>query len=166
MMAWMGSSIYCLPLHVLSLKKNRRIPLFTGNFFPDLQYLSVLRTEKGKKLKEIYIWDEWTIARFPVLYTLGSILGFYVSAFYAHCMCRRLSCKDRIMWDRWLACGQLIKRFLLNVRLYEKSPPSVHFPYLTSSHTFTYKQLKKPQKTTKQPNKIHTICIHMSKIIP
>lgn len=129
--AWIGSSIYGLPWHMPDLKGNKSISLLrfvTGQTSLPQKYLSVLRTGKGRKRTRRKAWEEFIFgvseqlpASLSVLCALGSILGFYVSAFYAHSTCRlKLSCKDRIIWVRWLACGLWIKWFLLNVRLYEK----------------------------------------------
>lgn len=60
--------------------------------------------ERGrKKAGEEFIFGmkEQLPVSLSVLCALGSILGFYVSAFYAYCMCRLgLSCKDRIIRDK------------------------------------------------------------------
>lgn len=111
LMTWIGSCIYSLLWNMSNYKfDHSRYEFFWEQ-----------RVERPTENLEKILYLVWvSICQFSVLCGLGSILGFYVSAFYACCTCRLgVSCKDRIIWDSWLACGLWLMWFLHNVRLYE-----------------------------------------------
>lgn len=80
------------------------------------------KKEPQNNSRRLYILDEWTIASFPFCFMCIRFHFRFLCVCVLcllHCMCKlRLRCKDRIIWDSWLACGLSIKCFLLNVRLY------------------------------------------------
>lgn len=159
-MAWTWSSIHCLPQCMPNLKENKIVFQFLMSQIKPV-YLRPLLSEcfkeqrKEKRLRRIYIgMSEQLPVSLCVLCALGSILGFYVSAFYAYCICRlRLSCKDGIIWDSWLACGLL--KFLCQT-VWEES---------TRIHQFTSHIWHLCTRWRKQHKEnTHTFCIDTHKM--